>query len=272
MNLALFTKHPFFVFSFVVFIFALDVALWVYHRSFKKEKFVFFLWRILGSNFFLFYTGYKTLLQIDIYLAHPGYSSFFWWANWVLVQLLFVFFAVSYIIRKTPLKAANRAREIFLPLACALIPFGVYESTGWAGFAAVKHSSFLLQILRPFVVHNPGYWNGFSIVIILAGHLVTLWGLFYLRSAFSILTEARDHVQTGPYRFVRHPMYTGENLATIGFCIFNASWFNIFLTTTYLVLQHVRSRFEEQKLGEVFPDYHAYRKKTGGYFPKIYSS
>lgn len=269
MNLNLFYKYPAFVFCFLSFILILDLGLWAYYCFHKKEKASLFIWRVLGSNFFLLYTGYKILLQIDFYFTYPKYTSFFFWTNWALVQLLFVFFAISYIIRKAPVSAANKIHEIILPLICALTPFGVYESTGWVQWTWVKNQPFLFEILKPFTVHNLGYWNGFSIVIILVGHIITLWGLFHLRSAFSIFTEARTHVQNGPYRFIRHPMYLGENLATIGFCIFNLSWFNIFLTLLYLILQHIRSGFEEHKLTLAFPGYQTYQNKTGRYFPKI---
>jgi protein-S-isoprenylcysteine O-methyltransferase Ste14 len=51
------------------------------------------------------------------------------------------------------------------------------------------------------------------------GLLVMLWAFWSLGSSFSIAPAARKLVISGPYRFLRHPMYAGEIISLAGFCI-----------------------------------------------------
>jgi len=51
------------------------------------------------------------------------------------------------------------------------------------------------------------------------GLLVMLWAFWNLGSSFAIAPAARRLVISGPYRFLRHPMYAGELFSLAGFCV-----------------------------------------------------
>jgi isoprenylcysteine carboxyl methyltransferase (ICMT) family protein YpbQ len=51
------------------------------------------------------------------------------------------------------------------------------------------------------------------------GLLLMLWAFWSLGSSFAIAPAARKLVISGPYRFLRHPMYAGELFSLVGFCI-----------------------------------------------------
>ena len=51
------------------------------------------------------------------------------------------------------------------------------------------------------------------------GLLVMLWAFWSLGASFAIAPAARRLVISGPYRFLRHPMYAGELFSLLGFCI-----------------------------------------------------
>jgi protein-S-isoprenylcysteine O-methyltransferase Ste14 len=51
-----------------------------------------------------------------------------------------------------------------------------------------------------------------------AGYLLILWSLARLGRRFGIAPTDRGLVVSGPYRFVRHPMYTGELLLRLALC------------------------------------------------------
>jgi protein-S-isoprenylcysteine O-methyltransferase Ste14 len=102
-----------------------------------------------------------------------------------------------------------------------------------------------------------------------AGSLASALVLWRLGKAFSIMPEARHLVTTGPYAWARHPLYAVEMLTIIGTAIqFQQPWAGL-LAAGVLVLLVVRSVFEEQVLGEAYPEYAAYKAKTARFVPGI---
>lgn len=78
-------------------------------------------------------------------------------------------------------------------------------------------------------------------------------------------------VVTGPYRFVRHPIYLAFLLMFVGIELLVVSWL-IVLALPIGVLLVWQSRKEEQLLAQAFgPLYDAYRRQTGFFFPKVMS-
>ncbi|HEX5230573.1 MAG TPA: isoprenylcysteine carboxylmethyltransferase family protein [Bryobacteraceae bacterium] len=116
----------------------------------------------------------------------------------------------------------------------------------------------------------------------LAGSLVYLLaaGLFWwairtslqrpLSAAFS--PDAPEHlVQSGPYRWIRHPFYTSYLLTWIAGWIVAAYWWLlptvVFMAAVYLVA----SSTEEQKFlhSPLSGAYQQYRRRTGRFFPNL---
>ena len=90
----------------------------------------------------------------------------------------------------------------------------------------------------------------------------TVWGMWSLKRSFSITVEARELVTEGPYRFIRHPIYTGEILATSAVAVWRFSWLNAGLLFLFVILQLARARMEEEKLKRNFPAYEEYAEKV----------
>lgn len=77
-------------------------------------------------------------------------------------------------------------------------------------------------------------------------------------------------VTHGPYRWVRHPLYSVAFLLFTGFSFLSANWFIplTVLGTMFILTQ--RTPIEEAKLIERFGDeYRQYMLETGRYFPRI---
>lgn len=101
------------------------------------------------------------------------------------------------------------------------------------------------------------------------GSLASLLVLWRLGVAFSIMPEARVLVTGGPYAYARHPLYAVEMITIIGTALqFQQPWAGL-LAAGVLVLLVVRSLYEEQVLGETFPDYAAYKAKTARFIPGV---
>ena len=92
--------------------------------------------------------------------------------------------------------------------------------------------------------------------------VLTVCGMWTLRRSFSITVEARELVVSGPYRWVRHPIYLGEMLAAAAVAVWRFSWISAMILCLFIAFQLVRARMEEEKLKRNFPDYEMYAEKV----------
>ena len=83
-----------------------------------------------------------------------------------------------------------------------------------------------------------------------------------------------DHhlVRHGPYKYVRHPSYTGALIAHLGLGLGFANWFSLaFSTIPFLVAAFYRMHVEDQALRHAFGDeYFNYASSTKRLIPKLY--
>ncbi|MBR1247220.1 isoprenylcysteine carboxylmethyltransferase family protein [Bradyrhizobium sp. AUGA SZCCT0169] len=75
---------------------------------------------------------------------------------------------------------------------------------------------------------------------------------------------ARGHhvISTGPYAFVRHPMYSGIMLFFIGVPLLLGSWWGVALAPLFAILFAVRARIEERTLIAGLPGYADYAARV----------
>lgn len=112
-------------------------------------------------------------------------------------------------------------------------------------------------------------------VALLAGlAVIVVSGAWLQRSrALSALPRPLDRselVQTGPYRFVRHPIYGGLILAASGVALIRVSLLIAALTVGLAVVLDLKRRREEAWLLERYPEYAAYRTRTKALVPNLY--
>ncbi len=86
------------------------------------------------------------------------------------------------------------------------------------------------------------------------------------------VTTRRDHelVTDGPYRWVRHPLYSVGSTFWISLSLLAANWFMGLASVVVLVMLLVRLPKEEARLIERFGDeYRAYTERTGCLLPRL---
>ena len=101
---------------------------------------------------------------------------------------------------------------------------------------------------------------------------ILFWVHHSLGSYFSARLELQeDHqiIQTGPYQWIRHPMYTVGFLYLIGAGLLTGSWIILLIPTlSFALLVFSRVSDEEKMLVEHFgADYQDYMQKTGRFLP-----
>ncbi len=77
------------------------------------------------------------------------------------------------------------------------------------------------------------------------GLFLVLWSMWSLSSSFSIAPAARELIMRGPYRFIRHPMYTGEILSLSGACIASLVAWNLCVLAVFIASIYMRIVAEE---------------------------
>lgn len=107
-----------------------------------------------------------------------------------------------------------------------------------------------------------------SLLILIAGEVLMIWALWALGRCFGVFPVARGLVTQGPYAAIRHPLYTAEAIVTFGFLLTSLSPLTIAIFIAGLGLQAWRTINEEQALLHVFPEYAAYRQRTGRFVPR----
>jgi len=103
--------------------------------------------------------------------------------------------------------------------------------------------------------------------LLILGLGFSLWSLRSLDRSFSIIAQARAVVRRGPYRIVRHPLYTGELTAVLGIVLLNPGRATFAIWVCLCGLQAYRARHEEAILLATLPDYAEYQRQTPQLFP-----
>ena len=116
------------------------------------------------------------------------------------------------------------------------------------------------------------YWVGTALLA--AGLLFSVWARRVLgRNWSGMVTVKQDHelVEIGPYRFVRHPIYTGLLVAVSGSAISWNHWFGFYVLAVLFVALWLKLRREEAFMRETFGEkYAAYCARTKRLVPWVF--
>ena len=110
-------------------------------------------------------------------------------------------------------------------------------------------------------------------VLLAAGLGFSVWARRHLGrnwSAHVVVKKDHELVRTGPYRYVRHPIYTGILLAFLGMVLAVGEWRSLLAMGFVLLSFAIKSGEEERRMGEVFPEYEQYRRETAALIPFVY--
>jgi protein-S-isoprenylcysteine O-methyltransferase Ste14 len=80
-----------------------------------------------------------------------------------------------------------------------------------------------------------------------------------------VRVQAERHhrvISSGPYAFVRHPMYSGIMLFFVGVPLLLGSWWGVAIAPVFAILFAIRARIEERALVEGLPDYADYAARV----------
>jgi len=114
-------------------------------------------------------------------------------------------------------------------------------------------------------------WTGVGLALITGSLLVWMFRTLGRNLTDTVVTRKQHTlVTTGPYRWVRHPMYASAALAIVGNSLVAANWYLFVVGCLALLLLVIRTRKEEQNLIARFgDDYRNYMQRTGRFVPRL---
>lgn len=111
-------------------------------------------------------------------------------------------------------------------------------------------------------------YTGLAIAVL--GFLVIIVAILQLNKNLTPFPTPIDRgtlIQTGLYKFVRHPIYSGIILGAFGFGIYQESLWKMSIGLVLWVLFYFKSGYEETLLLKHYPEYESYRTQTSRFFP-----
>ena len=155
---------------------------------------------------------------------------------------------------------ALRLLAYWLPLAIALSLLGPGE---WFGHGMLREQ---------FVPHSlPVYGTGLALC--LAGAALAIWSRWLLGSNWSsVVALKQDHelIEAGPYRYVRHPIYSGLLLLFLGNALMVGDWRGLLAVAIVAASFWRKLRVEEAWLTQRFgASYLEYMGRTRALVPGL---
>ena len=212
----------------------------------------------------------RLLLQNLVFIAAIGALLFVsagtlhWPAAWVFLAAIAVLAMVCgwWLGKTDPALLAERMRPVMQPDQPAadkifMLAFG-FTALVWLvaiGLDARSHAFRFAIALQAL-----------GLALLLLSTALIMWVLRENSFAAAVvrLQTERGHrvVSSGPYAFVRHPMYSGIILFLPGVSLLLGSWWGVAMSPLFAALFALRSGIEEQMLIEGLPGYADYASRV----------
>jgi protein-S-isoprenylcysteine O-methyltransferase Ste14 len=208
----------------------------------------------------------KLLLQNVIWVAVMGALLFVpagtlhWAAAWVFLGTVAVLGVVcgGWLAKTDPALLAERmnpmmqrdqplADKVFMPVF-GLAALGWFVTIGRDARAHAFDFSLVLQTL------------GMAMLLASTGFVMWVMRTNSFASPVVKLQTERGHrvISTGPYAYVRHPMYSASVLFFVGAPLLLGSWWGLAMAPLFALLFAIRARIEERALLKGLPGYADY--------------
>jgi protein-S-isoprenylcysteine O-methyltransferase Ste14 len=110
-------------------------------------------------------------------------------------------------------------------------------------------------------------------ILFYSGIVIAIWAAILLGPNLTPLPKPKpsgEFIQSGLYRFVRHPIYFGVILVCFGWASIEQNLYTLVLAIILLIFFDLKSRQEEIWLTEKFSEYDVYKQNTKKLIPFLY--
>jgi protein-S-isoprenylcysteine O-methyltransferase Ste14 len=123
----------------------------------------------------------------------------------------------------------------------------------------------------PTMLNQTLWWIGQ--ILFYSGIVIAIWAAILLGPNLTPLPKPKpsgEFIQSGLYRFVRHPIYFGVILVCFGWTSIEQNLYTLVLAIILLIFFDLKSRQEEIWLTEKFSEYDVYKQNTKKLIPFLY--
>jgi len=166
--------------------------------------------------------------------------------------------------------ALKRKPDKVIEPSVARLLYGVYFIVG---FALLFSRNVPFRMLHQRFVPQT-HWVGLTgVALTYAGAAMSIWARFILADNWSAritLKVGHQLIRSGPYAYVRHPIYTGLLIAALGTALLVGEWRGLLAVAMVTVAFAMKAKREEAYMTAEFGDHYAqYRQSTGFLLPKM---
>jgi len=108
----------------------------------------------------------------------------------------------------------------------------------------------------------------FSITGMIIG-IASLLALNRNLSIFPTPKQTAELIQSGIYKYIRHPIYTGVLFFVFGYALYSENTLRMIISVSLYILFKLKATYEEELLHNKFANYSEYKKTSGTFLPKI---
>jgi protein-S-isoprenylcysteine O-methyltransferase Ste14 len=112
--------------------------------------------------------------------------------------------------------------------------------------------------------------NLVSTACVLIGTVLMLVTIRHLGRSFSLVPQARSVVQTGPYRWIKHPLYFAEEIVIVGVVLQYLTPVTVIILVLHIGIQVCRILYEEDLLRRNCPEYCCYEASRWRLIPYVW--
>ncbi|WP_246230607.1 methyltransferase family protein [Bradyrhizobium cytisi] len=144
------------------------------------------------------------------------------------------------------------------------------HADGWLPRIAAFVGTYMPWAIGFFGETDEALPNLASTVCVLTGMIMMLLTIRHLGKSFSLVPQARSVVQTGPYRWIKHPLYLAEQIAIFGVVLKVLSPLTVTLFVLHIGVQVCRIYYEEDLLRRNCPEYSGYEASRWRLIPYVW--